>query len=166
MQQAHLSCLLFCFASLLSGVSGAPTSPRRVAHHIVTHQIMWTPTPHSYKQTQTRLPCRSYASVSWAAGFFMGGSIRWRAVGPLTARFEIVTYWNKNYSIYGNPSARQATLLRLEGIFSPGDGSSYHNVMGNVTDVSMEENWVASVSIVEHTYPQVCARPYGCPRFF
>ena len=93
------------------------------------------------------------------AGSFMAGSIRWIKTGENEARFDIVTYWTRSFSVFNNPNKGQQLKITAQSTvqFDPGDGATQY-LVANVTKVSIEEDWFEAVTVVYHTYTQVPAR--------
>jgi hypothetical protein len=92
------------------------------------------------------------------AGSFMAGSIRWLRVSPLRARFDLVTYWTRSFSVFNNPVVGQQIRITAQNTvqFDPGDGATQF-LVANVTKVSLEEDWFEAVTVIYHTYDQVTA---------
>ena len=90
----------------------------------------------------------------------MAGSIRWLRVGPRHARFDIVTYWTRSFSVFNNPVVGQKIHITAQNSvqFDPGDGTTQY-LIANVTKVSMEEDWFEAVTVIYHTYEQVATIP-------
>jgi hypothetical protein len=86
----------------------------------------------------------------------MAGSIRWLRVGPRQARFDVVTYWTRSFSVFKNPVVGQKIHITAQNTvqFDPGDGATQY-LTANVTKVSMEEDWFEAVTVIYHTYDQV-----------
>eukprot|EP00292_Cryptomonas_paramecium_P021522 CAMPEP_0113707998 /NCGR_PEP_ID=MMETSP0038_2-20120614/28725_1 /TAXON_ID=2898 /ORGANISM="Cryptomonas paramecium" /LENGTH=169 /DNA_ID=CAMNT_0000633631 /DNA_START=1 /DNA_END=507 /DNA_ORIENTATION=+ /assembly_acc=CAM_ASM_000170 len=90
---------------------------------------------------------------SVSGGSFMAGSIRWHRVGALQARFDIVTYWTRSFSLYNQPNVSQQIILTAQRSvqFDPGDGTKIF-LSANVTQVSEDEDWFEATTTVYHTY--------------
>ena len=88
----------------------------------------------------------------------MAGSIRWQKVGELQARFDIVTYWTRSFSVFKNPVVGQLIRITAQNtvLFDAGDGFTQF-LTANVTKISLEEDWFEAVSIIFHNYSQVFA---------
>jgi predicted transcriptional regulator YdeE len=86
----------------------------------------------------------------------MAGSIRWIRTGENEARFDIVTYWTRSFSVFNNPNKGQQLKITAQSTvqFDPGDGATQY-LVANVTKVSIEEDWFEAVTVVHHTYSQV-----------
>ena len=91
-----------------------------------------------------------------AAGSFMAGSIRWIRTGQLQARFDIVTYWTRSFSVFNNPKVGEQIYITAQNTiqFDPGDGTIQF-LLANITKISLEEDWFEAVTVIYHTYSQV-----------
>jgi hypothetical protein len=100
------------------------------------------------------------SSISATGGSFVAGSIRWLRVAPRHARFDIVTYWTRSFSVFKNPVVGQKIHITAQNSvqFDPGDGTTQY-LIANVTKVSTEEDWFEAVTVIYHSYEQVETAP-------
>ena len=81
--------------------------------------------------------------------------------GQQQARFDIVTYWTRSFSVFNNPLIGQQLHITAQNTvqFDPGDGAVQF-LIANVTKISIEEDWFEAVSVIYHTYSQVLSTPF------